>query len=221
MKHLMTLAALFVSSLAMAQIPTFPWNPDGNGDGVIGSSDLIGLLTVYGQEFENAIVSENQESALVYMGQIDLFSCKNSCENLPGNWSLPEPEDIRPIVPLVIDTLEYGDATFWLNYKYPYEYSGFTNHNTYDDLRYPWLKYNDTQSSSPSNWYTIETTRSIGSTYVRCYCSIKQLPRVEYSICNAVSSDSLECANQLVSDGWYPMGSVSDSGTQAFWRFAQ
>ena len=49
MKHLMTLAALFVSSLAMAQIPTFPWNPDGNGDGLIGSSDLIGLLTVYGR----------------------------------------------------------------------------------------------------------------------------------------------------------------------------
>ena len=109
MKHLMTLAALFVSSLAMAQIPTFPWNPDGNGDGLIGSSDLIDLLTVYGQEFQNAIVSENQESALLYMGEKSWYDCKYSCENLPGRWSLPDAGDISSILPAVADTIGSGE----------------------------------------------------------------------------------------------------------------
>ena len=47
MKHLMTLAALFVSSLAMAQMP---YNPDSNGDNVVGSGDLLTFLTFYGNE---------------------------------------------------------------------------------------------------------------------------------------------------------------------------
>ena len=47
MKHLMTLAALFVSSLAMAQMP---YNPDANGDNMVGSGDLLTFLTFYGSE---------------------------------------------------------------------------------------------------------------------------------------------------------------------------
>ena len=46
MKHLMTLAALFASLLALAQNDPF-WNPDANGDDVIGVTDLMSLLTVY------------------------------------------------------------------------------------------------------------------------------------------------------------------------------
>ena len=49
MKHLMTLVALLVSTAAVAQIPTLPWNPDENGDQLIGLPDLLGLLGVYGQ----------------------------------------------------------------------------------------------------------------------------------------------------------------------------
>lgn len=43
----MTLAALFVSSLAMAQNDPF-WNPDANGDDLIGIADLMSILGVYG-----------------------------------------------------------------------------------------------------------------------------------------------------------------------------
>ena len=43
----MTLAALFVSSLAMAQMP---YNPDSNGDNLVGSGDLLTFLTFYGNE---------------------------------------------------------------------------------------------------------------------------------------------------------------------------
>ena len=47
MKHLMTLVALLVSSLAMAQMP---YNPDSNGDNMVGSGDLLTFLTFYGNE---------------------------------------------------------------------------------------------------------------------------------------------------------------------------
>ena len=55
MKHLMTLVALLVSTAALSQIQTLPWNPDENGDQLVGSSDLISLLTVYGQNFPGSM----------------------------------------------------------------------------------------------------------------------------------------------------------------------
>ena len=98
MKHLMTLVALLLSTAAMAQIPTLPWNPDENGDQFVGLPDLLGLLTVYGQEFENAIVAEDGESAIMYMGDMGLLQCDHVCENLPGFWTLPSPPDLVPVL---------------------------------------------------------------------------------------------------------------------------
>ena len=46
MKHLLIISALFVSSLAMGQNDPF-WNPDANGDDLIGFTDLASLLSVY------------------------------------------------------------------------------------------------------------------------------------------------------------------------------
>ena len=44
MKHLLTLTALLISSLAMGQMP---YNPDSNGDDLIGATDLISVLGLY------------------------------------------------------------------------------------------------------------------------------------------------------------------------------
>ena len=44
MKHLLTLVALLISSLAMGQMP---YNPDSNGDDLIGATDLISVLGLY------------------------------------------------------------------------------------------------------------------------------------------------------------------------------
>ncbi|MDA0940907.1 MAG: hypothetical protein O2990_07880 [Bacteroidetes bacterium] len=46
MKHLLIISALFISSLAMGQNDPF-WNPDANGDDLIGFTDLASLLSVY------------------------------------------------------------------------------------------------------------------------------------------------------------------------------
>ena len=44
MKHLLTISALLVSSLTMGQMP---YNPDSNGDDLIGATDLISVLGLY------------------------------------------------------------------------------------------------------------------------------------------------------------------------------
>ena len=45
MKHLLTLAALLVSTLSLAQ--QMPYNPDANGDDYVGVDDVLGVLGVY------------------------------------------------------------------------------------------------------------------------------------------------------------------------------
>lgn len=44
MKHLLSFTALLISSLAMGQMP---YNPDSNGDDLIGATDLISVLGLY------------------------------------------------------------------------------------------------------------------------------------------------------------------------------
>ena len=55
-KRLFTASTLFLFCLvasAQQQVDIdYPYNPDGSEDGTIGSPDLLGLLTLYGAEFE-------------------------------------------------------------------------------------------------------------------------------------------------------------------------
>ena len=201
----MTLAALFVSSLAMAQIPTFPWNPDENGDQFIGLPDLLGLLTVYGQEFENAIVAEDGESAIMYMGDMGLLQCDHTCENLPGFWNMPSPPDLAPVL---ADVQEAWIAIDWSQEALQ------RDANVYE---YPFF---DTGK--------IRSTQFIDSENVSCYCTAKQLPRVEYTICGEhAGSTFLQCCEEKVSEGWIPLNAnpynsgTAEAYSQAFWRFAQ
>ena len=206
MKHLMTLAALLVSTAAVAQIPTLPWNPDGNDDQFIGLPDLLGLLTVYGQEFENAIVSEDGESAIMYMGDMGYPLCAMACKNLPGLWSIPALDDLGP----VYDDLGGGNET-WLKKSR----EGTYNPNNGEFLNLTRLNPNGYMYAT-ANW---------AATY-RCYCTAKQMPRVEYEYCSGTSG-FVDCCQNFVSEGWYPLNSnprtMGGNGTnsQAFWRFAQ
>ena len=207
----MTLVALLVSTASVAQIPTLPWNPDENGDQFVGLPDLLGLLTVYGQEFENAIVAEDGESAIMYMGDMAYPLCAQACENLPGIWQLPRLEDLGLVWDDVHPTTVSAVIQTWVigknipDYASPY-YRGstYSNGDTYESF---------VQSGGPfqSN---------------RCYCTAKQLPRVEYELCSG-GSGFVSCCQDLVSQGWYPLNSNPFSGggngslSQAFWRFAQ
>ncbi|MDA9755829.1 hypothetical protein N9V29_02540 [Flavobacteriales bacterium] len=204
MKHLMTLVALLVSTAAVAQIPMLPWNPDENGDHFIGLPDLLGLLTVYGQEFENAIVSEDGESAIMYMGNMGLLQCDYACQNLPGFWNMPSPPELTPV-------LNVDNAWIAIDWSQEPLMSG-----TYGYL-YPFFDNGK-----------IRATPFIDSENVSCYCTAKQLPRVEYFRCNAqIPGGFVQCCNNKVAEGWYPLGGIAldqiggSIESQAFWRFAQ
>ena len=208
MKHLMTLVALLVSTAAVAQIPTLPWNPDENGDQYIGLPDLLGLLTVYGQEFENAIVAEDGESAIIYMGDMGLLQCDHACENLPGFWNMPNPPDLAPVLADV--------QTAWIAIDWSQEaLRQAAATNVYE---FPFFDNGK-----------IRSTQFIDSENVSCYCTAKQLPRVEYTHCSSGSPyDFINCVDERTSEGWYPLdvrplniGGGYESFSQAFWRFAQ
>ena len=202
MKHLMILAALLVSTAAVAQIPTLPWNPDENGDQFIGLPDLLGLLTVYGQEFENAIVSEDGESAIMYMGDMGFPLCAQACRNLPGIWSIAKLKDLG----LVWSDVLSGQRV-WL------DDSSFENDIPY---LYAW---NPQAEDIFGTYYANEG--------YRCYCTAKQLPRVEYSYCEGSANfgELQNCCDEKTADGWYPLSGIAPNevfeGFQAFWRFAQ
>ena len=221
MKHLITLAALLVSTAAVAQIPALPWNPDENGDQFIGLPDLLGLLTVYGQEFENAIVAEDGESAIMFIGYFMEYPlCAQACKNLPGIWQLPKIEDLG----LVWDEVN-SDSHTWLDLPK----SQFSEGTFGGSLRQ--LAYYESTSG-----YIYSTGRA--KDQKTCYCTAKQLPRVEYSFClttgdtyndlNATGGGATvfqSCCDDKVENGWYPLGGLSKGDVndvgQAFWRFAQ
>jgi hypothetical protein len=220
MEHLMTIAALFVSTAAVAQIPTLPWNPDGNDDQFIGLPDLLDLLTVYGQEFENAIVAEDGESAIMYIGDVGYPQCQYACENLPGFWTMPKLQDL---VPVWSDVNANGVASTWLQT----EWTSLLNTSlSGNNMRWPYYYGNTAQGQ-----YHGQVKMTLRSDDVfQCYCTAKQLPRVEYSVCaisnnNFISAGSIEaCCQQKVSEGWLPLGGTAESDntvSQAFWRFAQ
>ena len=217
MKHLLTLTALLISSLAMGQFPNLPYNPDENGDGLIGVVDLQGLLANYGNEFASAVVSEDGENAITYMGDMAYPLCAQACRNLPGMWEMPELEDLG----LVWNEVDNPTALVrtWLkrnltDFQTQAFYSGadFNNDNHYVE-QYPYPAQN-----------------------FRCYCAAKQLPRVEIAQCELpstaydTSSDGESCMSNKTAAGWYPLGGPTKivqpsnglfKSVQAFWRWAE
>ena len=208
------LAALLfvaVTTESAAQSFPLPYNPDENGDGLIGVADLQGLLTNYGLEFSGAVLSEDGESAITYMGEMAYPLCALSCENLPGMWFMPAMEDLG---------LVWGEV--------------YTTNSTVET----WLKREQGQNlpyQFTSNPGTNPTSHAITSSHLsknnRCFCVAKQLPRVEYSVCSywrggdwGAADGYLDCAEEKVANGWFPLGGLSNSdrtGGQAFWRWAE
>lgn len=65
MKHLMTLLALVVAVTAGAQTAT--WDPDYNGDSIIGVDDLLGLLSLFGFEGPTPAFNSIQNSCHIFI----------------------------------------------------------------------------------------------------------------------------------------------------------
>ena len=77
MKYLLTCLALGFAFAAGAQtgLVEFPYNPDADNDDVIGTEDLLALLSLYGTIFseEGTYLSADSMTALHYTGERTIY----------------------------------------------------------------------------------------------------------------------------------------------------
>lgn len=214
MKHLMTLMALVVAVTAGAQtgLVEFPYNPDADNDDMIGTADLLALLSLYGSEFseEGTYLSADSTTALYYAGSFDYAMCLHQCSNLSGDWHIPTREQFCQVIHPSESTVT---GTAWLNQS-PF---GRNTLNYQRDVVL-WVGY--------PNYSHMEDRASEED--AKCFCFTHERPKVEYSYCEG--TDIQSCADAKVVGGWYPLGGISSvtniatSGTQekqAFWRWAE
>ena len=230
MRRLLALTMCAVSFGAAAQI-FYPYNPDENGDGLIGVTDLQGLLANYGQEFDLVVVSSDSSAALMPIGSKESHWCFNGCAQLLGNWEVATTADYlkhlvgleehygKPIIQPYAsrtdrDAVWLGNGNTGLSVK---SLQGF-----YDE--------SGTEVSLPP----LSDNIYVNGNYIYsddapklkhdCWCASTSKPKVEYSICSS-QSDFVECVEQKTQSGWYPLGGVQSGGsndyTQAFWRWAE
>ena len=112
MKKLLLLCGLVCSLGANAQ--SWPWNPDFDTDGVIGTVDLLALLAVYNTEFEAQLLVTDSSSALIYVGDMDLWDCAGNCSALEGNWKVMDEKILGNFKEEIIGWTENTNLT-WLD----------------------------------------------------------------------------------------------------------
>lgn len=173
------LVLLAFSTMAQAQSPYLPYNPDENADGLIGVTDLQGLLSAYGSEFSSAILSDNGNIAVVEVGEMDYYRCRSTCASLPGAWSLVNENSVG----FILDELVQGFAWF-------------------ETLNAPSANTKYTIDGIANRYITDPAMNR------RCFCYAKQRPRVEYSYCSGgtPSEEAFnQCINEKLAEGWYPL----------------
>ncbi len=216
MKKLFTLIAFAAAFSAFSQDFPIPYNPDDDSNGLIGSPDLLSLLALFGEEFSAAVVSEDNESAVVYVGNLPYPVCSQACKNLPGLWEIASFEDLG----LVWNEVKTESTTVhtWIRKK---SYQTTSGTEVFQHFY--------SANSSAVGQHKIESTQHPGEEW-RCYCSIEETPRVEYSTCSSSCSDGVEvldaCVNEKMADGWYTAGAAqvqqvySTCHWQTLWRWA-
>ena len=198
MKHIILAAFVGLCLSSWAQDFPIPYNPDSDLNGLIGSPDLLSLLAVYGEEFSAAIVSEDNESAIIYNGSMHYPLCAQSCQNLPGQWEIASLESLGIVWE---DVLGGGDV--WLKPTEAYRVDNFYNYS---------LDY--------FNGLDIRVSGT-PATNKKCYCSIRQAQRVEYDAVNINNFNEAEWGeelNQRALEGWYLVPDVGHPYVN-FWRW--
>lgn len=209
LRVLAAILAVVLTSKSSAQSFPLPYNPDENGDGLIGVADLQGLLSNYGSEFSGAVISEDGESAITYMGDMAYPVCAMACENLPGIWKMPKDEDLG----LVWEEVSALGSQTWLQKESSSTvYLSNSNSHVYS--------YIENIGNGVKRY-----TSNVLEYSLRCYCTARQLPRVEYTYCEG--TDIQGCADEKVEAGWYPLEGITkisyngQNKIQAFWRWAE
>lgn len=207
MKHIILAAFVGLCLSSWAQDFPIPYNPDSDLNGLIGSPDLLSLLAVYGEEFSAAVVSEDNGSAIMFMGNMAYPLCAMSCRNLPGMWQIPALEDLG----MVWVEVNANNTATWVR-------------NDYGDS----MNLYYTTPSDGGNFITNIQGTEVDLDH-RCYCVINELPKVEWSVCRDQNHEGWEdCCEEKVAAGWLPLPGIAlakDGGAepvfQAFWRWAE
>ena len=146
MKRLVALMICAVSLVAAAQSTiTYPYNPDGNADALIGVTDLQDMLSTYGGAFSPSEILLDGETLTTVLTQmqnsIDSLSGLTggggsvldmplgtvlpiATESVPEGWMLCDGreisiEDYQGLYDLIGTTYGAGDSAFWAQVYYP------------------------------------------------------------------------------------------------------
>jgi hypothetical protein len=149
MKHLLTISALLVSSLAMGQMP---YNPDSNGDDLIGATDLISVLGLYntlmvdssltcdyqGTELESWVGGLFDGTLVLDSVYVEYFYSGSVVTYLPG---CPDPVLIETVLDrgYMLKNINYYDFSSYDQWRAGSDYLGFSRAfrlRFYDDGHY-------------------------------------------------------------------------------------
>lgn len=179
------LAAMLFASISTAicaQSFPFPYNPDENGDGLIGVADLQGLLSAYGSEFSSVVLSEDSSVALYHAGTMPYFQCLGTCASLTGRWELISPSSVGQALEEIVPNNQYG------YYQ-----------DDFGDDKIPLFKGDGVVAWE--SWSNAGLER-------HCICETRQLPKVEYSHCSGGAPSEVafnQCISEKLAEGWYPL----------------
>lgn len=151
MKKTLFILGLFISPSTFSQINP-NWNPDYNGNGTIGSEDLLGLLTEFGSEFNfispcDSIVIEqnacnNENFVSYYEHTYDVVAIGNQC------WFA---ENLRT------DKYSNGDVIpYWFQGQPPIDegqYCVYEHTNDTFGYLYTFYAASDERNLCPSGWH--------------------------------------------------------------------
>ena len=235
MKHIFTISLCFLALSLSAQedcpnllesgdyvfSSEFPYNPDGNSDGMVTLPDLLDLLALYGSEYgEGAFITDSSRVAL-YLGKQWRHDCERLRRNLVGSWRLLTIDDLFHFEEIVAilrnEAIENNTTAYvWIGpTENPDRYIYFndngscyyhTSHNTGAAMIIPPMNI----EPYPEN---------------HCWVVAEAYPEIEYK---CIESTNYESASQeLINQGYIPFGGPSNSSGNypsyfgCFWRWAE
>lgn len=198
---------------ASAQItPGFPpYNPDSDFNGIIGTDDLLSLLSIFGEQFDayNTIVSDDSTFAAVFLGPTTWPECQYSCDTLQGNWSIMDDKSI----------VHLGDSLFQ-NIEESWH---APSSNAFFYTSSSSIRYYPSENSSYVNLYHPE----VPSWNKQCVCVSRSSPSIEYDFVLTHTGEFSSMVIEKLSQGWNLLGGSTIAAIgytvyrgQAFWRWA-
>lgn len=232
MKQPLTTVLYGLSILAAAQCDSFqypfPYNPDGNSDGYISLSDMLDLLTLYGQEFPQSFFSDTTV-AVLNLGTMGAHTCQAQAKLAGSDWRILRISDVSRFLPGIAATLSSSSIPK-TGYCQRDDNQSMTDgmswsvENNPDEFNYDYVFSND---SVRLRFQVNQTTSTYYPTTKRhCFLVSEVRPEFEFSYCNTGSDgDFTTCVTEKLNDGWIPMpGGTKNSASyfyQGFWRVVE